>query len=82
MTTLVTTLRRPRLDSFTAGILAALCGSKKSLSPNVPIAGVLFTSGEVGGVILPLVVFQQIELGVRALLARRRAATIDGEVAP
>ncbi|MCK1540532.1 bile acid:sodium symporter [Bradyrhizobium sp. 179] len=84
MTTLVATLPGPRPDSFTAGILAALCGSKKSLSPGVPIAGALFPSAEVGGMIL-LVIFHQIQLAVRAVLARRRAAratTIEGEVAP
>ncbi|WP_377828033.1 bile acid:sodium symporter [Bradyrhizobium lupini] len=83
MTTLVTTL--PSSDSFTGGILATLCGSKKSLSPGAPIAGALFPSAAVGKVILPLVVFHQIPLAVRAELARRHAAreaTIEGEVAP
>ncbi|MDA9414177.1 hypothetical protein XH81_04875 [Bradyrhizobium sp. CCBAU 25360] len=63
----------------------ALCGSKKSLTPGVPIAGALVPTAAVRGVILPLMVFHQIQLAVGAVLARRfavRAANIRGEVAP
>lgn len=57
---------------------------QESLAPGVPIAGALFPAA-VGGVILPFVVFHQIQLAVCAVLAQRyaaRAATIPGEVAP
>jgi sodium/bile acid cotransporter 7 len=49
------------------------CGSKKSLANGVPIATLLF-AGHVGLVILPVMVFQQIQLMVCASLARRYAA--------
>ncbi|MFK4495923.1 putative Na+-dependent transporter [Bradyrhizobium japonicum] len=60
-------------------IAIAFRGSKKSLARGLPIAGGLFPSGTAGGLILPLVVFHQIQLAVRAVLAQRfsaRAATI------
>ena len=49
------------------------CGSKKSLISGLPIAMVLF-AGHVGLVVLPLMVFHQIQLMVCASLARRYAA--------
>jgi sodium/bile acid cotransporter 7 len=54
-------------------ITIVFCGSKKSLANGVPIATVLF-AGHVGLVILPVMVFQQIQLMVCASLARRYAA--------
>jgi sodium/bile acid cotransporter 7 len=54
-------------------ITIVLCGSKKSLANGVPIATLLF-AGHVGLVILPVMVFQQIQLMVCASLARRYAA--------
>jgi sodium/bile acid cotransporter 7 len=53
-------------------ITIVFCGSKKSLANGVPIATVLF-AGHVGLVILPVMVFQQIQLMVCASLARRYA---------
>jgi sodium/bile acid cotransporter 7 len=47
------------------------CGSKKSLSQGVTMAKVIFASHAVGTVILPLMVFHQIQLMVCAALAQR-----------
>lgn len=55
-------------------IVLRFCGSKKSLASGVPMAGVLFPAALVGPIILPLMIFHQIQLTVCALLARRYAA--------
>jgi sodium/bile acid cotransporter 7 len=47
------------------------CGSKKSLSQGVTMAKVIFASHAVGAVILPLMLFHQIQLMVCAALAQR-----------
>lgn len=56
------------------GIVLQFCGSKKSLASGVPIAGVLFPASAVGPIILPLMLFHQIQLIACALLARHYAA--------
>ncbi len=55
-------------------IALVFCGSKKSLVSGVPMAGVLFPAAMVGGVILPLMLFHQMQLMLCAVLARRYAA--------
>jgi sodium/bile acid cotransporter 7 len=55
-------------------ITILFCGSKKSLASGVPIANVLFTGSVVGPMILPLMLFHQIQLMVCAALAQRWAA--------
>jgi sodium/bile acid cotransporter 7 len=55
-------------------IVLQFCGSKKSLASGVPMAGVLFSPAQVGMVILPLMLFHQIQLMACALLARHYAA--------
>ena len=55
-------------------ITLVFCGSKKSLATGLPIANVLF-AGHVGLVILPLILFHQIQLMVCATLAKRYAAS-------
>jgi sodium/bile acid cotransporter 7 len=52
-------------------ITIVFCGSKKSLASDVPMAKVLFASSALGMVILPLMLFHQIQLRVCAVLARR-----------
>ncbi|WP_310221952.1 bile acid:sodium symporter family protein [Sphingobium xenophagum] len=52
-------------------IVLQFCGSKKSLATGVPIAGVLFPAAAVGPILLPLMLFHQIQLMVCAVLARR-----------
>ncbi len=50
------------------------CGSKKSLASGVPIAGVLFPPALLGPMILPLMLFHQMQLMACAVIARRYAA--------
>lgn len=52
-------------------IAILFCGSKKSLASGVPIATALFPVATVGYVILPLMIFHQIQLLVCAFLAGR-----------
>lgn len=54
-------------------IVLVFCGSKKSLASGVPMAGVLFPAAMVGPIVLPLMLFHQIQLMVCAVLARRYA---------
>jgi sodium/bile acid cotransporter 7 len=58
-------------------IVLQFCGSKKSLASGVPMAGVLFPAAAVGPVILPLMLFHQIQLMACALLARHYAAQAE-----
>ena len=51
------------------------CGSKKSLASGLPMASVLFAGQPVGLIVLPLMLFHQIQLMACAALARRYAAT-------
>jgi len=69
-------------------IVLLFCGSKKSLASGVPMAGVLFPPASVGLIILPLMLFHQIQLIACAVIARRLAAPaptsrpIEGVIAP
>jgi sodium/bile acid cotransporter 7 len=54
-------------------ITIVFCGSKKSLSSGVPMAKVLFAPGALGMVILPVMLFHQIQLMVCAVLAAKWA---------
>lgn len=65
----------PREDA----IVLLFCGSKKSLVSGVPMAGALFAPAQVGMVILPLMIFHQLQLFVCAWLAGRYRA--EGEAA-
>jgi sodium/bile acid cotransporter 7 len=58
-------------------IAVVFCGSKKSLATGVPMANILFPAATVGLVILPVMVFHQIQLMVCASLARRWAERAD-----
>ena len=61
-------------------ITIVFCGSKKSLASGVPMAKVLFPASQVGAIVLPLMLFHQIQLMVCAVLAQRyarRPATED-----
>ena len=55
-------------------IAIVFCGSKKSLASGVPMAGVLFPPALVGPLIVPLMLFHQMQLMVCAVMARRYAA--------
>ncbi len=54
-------------------IAIVFCGSKKTLAAGVPMAGVLFPPAIAGLVVLPLIVFHQLQLFACAVLARRYA---------
>lgn len=54
-------------------IVLLFCGSKKSLVAGVPMAAALFSPAQVGMVMLPLMVFHQLQLFVCAWLAGRFA---------
>ncbi|HEX7782414.1 MAG TPA: bile acid:sodium symporter family protein [Sphingobium sp.] len=58
-------------------IVLLFCGSKKSLAAGVPMAGVLFPAAIVGQVILPLMLFHQIQLIACALIARHMGAQAE-----
>ena len=55
-------------------IVLQFCGSKKSLASGLPIASLLFPGAQLSLVLLPLMLFHQIQLIVCAVLARRYAA--------
>jgi len=57
-------------------IVVIFCGSKKSLASGVPMASVLF-GPTAGLMVLPLMLFHQIQLMVCAVLARRWGAQAD-----
>ncbi len=59
-------------------ITILFCGSKKSLATGVPMAQVLFASSSLGLLILPLMLFHQIQLMVCAVLAQRYARRPTG----
>jgi len=72
---LLTTVLARRLGFNKADEIAIIfCGSKKSLASGVPMAKVLFASHVVGAVVLPLMLFHQIQLMACAVLAQRFAA--------
>ena len=55
-------------------ITIVMCGSKKSLASGVPMASILFPAATVGVVVLPLMLFHQIQLMACAYIAQRYAA--------
>jgi solute carrier family 10 (sodium/bile acid cotransporter), member 7 len=68
-------------------ITITFCGSKKSLASGVPMAGAIFAGQSIGAIVLPLMLFHQIQLMVCAVIAQkyatRRAATgVDMAVDP
>jgi sodium/bile acid cotransporter 7 len=62
-------LRFPRADEVTI----VFCGSKKSLASGLPMATVLLSGQSIGLIVLPLMLFHQIQLMVCAALAKRYA---------
>ncbi|RAO76709.1 bile acid:sodium symporter family protein [Dyella jiangningensis] len=55
-------------------ITIVFCGSKKSLASGVPMAKVLFAGHPLGAIVLPIMLFHQIQLMTCAVLARKYAA--------
>lgn len=72
---LVLTRAAARLCKFTREdeIVVVFCGTKKSLVQGVPMARVLFAGPDLGLILLPIMIFHQIQLMVCAVIARRYA---------
>ena len=68
-------MKLPREDA----IVLQFCGSKKSLASGVPMAGVLFPPAQVGVILLPLMLFHQLQLIACAVIARRYGASAPGD---
>ncbi len=81
---LFTTWGLGRLMGFSRedAIVLIFCGSKKSLASGVPMAGVLFPAAQVGPILLPLMLFHQIQLIACAFIARRYADQPDQATMP
>jgi sodium/bile acid cotransporter 7 len=81
---LVTSVAARRLGFSKADqITAVFCGSKKSLASGIPMAKVLFSGHALGAVVLPLMLFHQIQLMVCSVLAQRwHARSTCGEGMP
>jgi len=54
-------------------ITILFCGSKKSLATGVPMAKILFAGGSLGAIVLPIMIYHQIQLIVCAMIAQRYA---------
>jgi len=63
-------------------ITIVFCGSKKSLASGIPMAKVLFAAHSVGAIVLPLMLFHQMQLMVCAVLAQRYARRVEPDPAP
>ncbi|MBB3915413.1 bile acid:sodium symporter family protein [Rhizobium fabae] len=55
-------------------ITITFCGSKKSLASGVPMANVIFAGQSIGAIVLPLMLFHQIQLMACAVIAQKYAA--------
>jgi sodium/bile acid cotransporter 7 len=62
-------------------ITIVFCGSKKSLASGVPMAKVLFAGHPLGAIVLPIMLFHQIQLMTCAVLARKYAQRKAGAAA-
>ena len=58
-----------------------MCGSKKSLATGLPMAKALFDPAIVGAVVVPVIIFHQIQLMVCAMIARRLGDQAEAEEA-
>jgi hypothetical protein len=54
-------------------ITIVFCGSKKSMATGVPMAGILFPGPTAGIIVLPLMIFHQIQLMACSVIAQRYA---------
>jgi solute carrier family 10 (sodium/bile acid cotransporter), member 7 len=78
---LLITWRSSRLLGFSRPdeIVVVFCGSKKSLASGVPLANVLFPAPAIGVMVLPLMIYHQLQLIVCAMLAQAYAARAGSE---
>jgi sodium/bile acid cotransporter 7 len=61
-------------------VAIVFCGSKKSAATGVPMANVLFPPATVGLIVLPLIIFHQMQLMVCAILAKRYARDYEARM--
>ncbi|WP_442323031.1 bile acid:sodium symporter family protein [Cernens ardua] len=61
-------------------ITILFCGSKKSLATGVPMAQVLFPASSIGLIILPVMIFHQVQLMVCAFIAQRLSKRDDNSL--
>lgn len=80
-TVLLATLFAARAFKFNKEdeITIVFCGSKKSLASGVPMAGVLFPGATLGLILLPIMVFHQIQLMACAVIAGAYAKRADSD---
>lgn len=62
-------------------VVLLMCGSKKSLASGIPMATVLLPAASIGVMVLPLMIFHQIQLIVCAVIARRMGEAAEPEPA-
>jgi len=58
---------------YADAIVLLFCGSKKSLASGLPMANILFAGRSIGLIVLPIMIFHQIQLFVCAVIAQRSA---------
>ncbi|RJG41440.1 bile acid:sodium symporter [Mesorhizobium sp. DCY119] len=63
-------------------ITITFCGSKKSLASGVPMANVIFAGQGVGAIVLPLMLFHQIQLMACAMIAQKYAKAAHRSALP
>ena len=56
-----------------AGIALLFCGSNKSLATGLPMAAVLFPDREVALIVLPLMIYHQLQIIAGGIIANRLA---------
>ncbi|HLS00878.1 MAG TPA: bile acid:sodium symporter family protein [Beutenbergiaceae bacterium] len=59
-------------------IALLMCGSKKSMATGLPMANVLFSPAVVGPIVVPLIIFHQLQLMICAWIAQRMGARPEG----
>jgi sodium/bile acid cotransporter 7 len=57
-------------------ITIVFCGSKKSLASGLPMAAAIFAGQHIGAIMLPVMIFHQIQLLLCAVLAKRYAKRV------
>lgn len=61
-------------------ITIMFCGSKKSMGSGLPMANIIFAGQALGLIVLPMIIFHQLQLMVCAMMANRYAAARKIEV--
>lgn len=66
--------------SYADRMTLLFCGSTKSLASGVPIANILFVGHPISLIVLPLMIFHQIQLFACAIIAQRHSQSVDAGV--